>query len=409
VKTAKLLMAVVLAVPLAILSGAHALSSASLRNAPELAIAVFPFNGLASEKLAYGKFADGVKDALAKPSGRAVGENALQADMSADFKVGATDLQEFAASTAQSARDAFSREPLLPKAHALLALSETDPQRKTQIITLASRLNRRELALQGLVLQQKVDEGDYAGTITTLDQILRVHPERKAEFFPLLVDAMAQSATKPAFVALLRDPLPWRDAFLEYAAGQPKVLENLAAIRADVSIDNLVFDQRLIAGLAAQGNLDSAGAIYDMVSQRGQKNNSDVWRSDYPPFDWKLANTAGLRAQPSKDLSVLEFAIEPGNGGSLASRMLLAPSSTFEVRFGHTINSQSQAKDLKLRISCRGASGPFFEEPFVNGEQIFKIGSPPSCKYLEMAITGRAWTGSSELSGTIEPLELNPL
>jgi len=408
-KTTKLLAALALAVPLAVLSGAHALSSASLRNSPELAIAVFPFNGLASEKLAYRQFVDEVQDALAVPSGQVGNENEPQADVNAEFKVGTTSLQQFAASAAQSARDAFSREPLLPKAHAILALSETDPQRKMQIINLASSLNRRELSLQELVLQQKVDQDDYAGMINTLDQILRVHPERKAEFFPLLVDAMAQSATKSAFVALLRDPLPWRDAFLEYAAGQPRALVNLAAIRAGVSIDNLVLDQRLIAGLAAQGNMDSARAIYQIVSQPSEKMNSVGWRSDYPPFDWKLANTAGIRAQPSKDLTILEFAIEPGNGGPLASKMLPTPSSQFEVRLNHTINPQSQAKDLKLRISCKGASEPFLEEPFENGQLTLEIANPPSCKYLEIAITGRAWTGASELSGTIEPLELTPL
>jgi len=408
-ETLRLLVASVVALPLAAISGAHALSSASLRLAPELAISVFPFNGLAAEKLAYATFANRVKDALTGNAGQAADTpGGAQARPRQEFDGGASGLQAYARSAVPAARAALALEPLLPKAHAILAMSEPDPEQRRQIVALASRLNRRELALQGLVLQQKANEGDYAGTITTLDQILRVHPERQAEFFPLLVDALAQKETKQAFSNLLRDDLPWRDAFLGFAVNEPRTLDNLADIREEISLDNLTFDRRLIVGLVAQGNLEKALAVYNLASGPQQGNSASSWKSDYPPFDWELADTAGLRAQADKSLSNLEFSIEPGNGGVLASRLIPAPGSPFQVRISHEVEPLSQTKDLQFRISCMGQAKPFFGDTFSVGESVFQIRNRPDCPYLTIAIAGRAWTGSSALNGKLGTLKISP-
>lgn len=409
-KAIKLLLALVLAVPLAALSGAHGLSSASLRNAPDLSATVFPINGLALEKVAYRNFVGGVTESLAGPDDTELKSNEPETDVTTQFEAGTLDLQDFAQRASQAAREALMLEPLTAKTHAILALSETDLQDKRRLVALASRLNRRELALQGLVLQQRLDDNDYAGTINTLDQILRVHPERKAEFFPLLVNALAQSATKPAFTSLLSEPLPWRDSFLDAAVGDPRVLENLADIRPRIALDNLAFDQRLIAGLADQGSLASAERMYRFVAnpeQSGSQDRAEAWRSAYPPFDWKLADTAEMRAQPSKNLERLELSIEPGNGGILASRILAPPNAPFEIRIGHQIEPASQVKDFRLQLSCWGQSSPFFAEPFAEGKRVFKIDSRPGCEFIELAIIARAWTGSRPLNGFLKPVAIS--
>jgi hypothetical protein len=407
-KPFKLLAASSVSLPLAIICGAHGLSSASLRSSPEFAISVFPANGLAAERLAYGTFVDGVQEALVGPTQRAGPMSDDQAELMKEFEGGTSDLQAFAASASQAARDALALEPLLPKAHALLALAQTDTNKRNQIVALASRLNRREISLQGLVLQQKVEGGDYAGSIETLDQILRVHPERQAEFFPLLVEALARTETIPAFSDLLRNDLPWRDAFLGFAVKDPRTLENLAQIRKGISPDNLAFDQRLIAGLVAQRDIREAAAIYGLAVASNQKMATVSWQSDYPPFDWKLSDTSGLRARANKKLDTLEFSIEPGNGGILASKLISAPPSPFKIGMRVTNEPSSQIKDLKLQISCWNEASPFFEQAFLSGSSVFEIAGNPGCAYLQVAIAGRAWTGSNALAGNLGPLQLNP-
>ncbi|MEQ5789347.1 hypothetical protein J3454_15755 [Erythrobacter sp. NFXS35] len=405
-KLSRLFLAGLVAVPLATFSGAHALSSASLRNAPELSRAVFPPNAVASERLAYAAFLDGVKGAVGAARQDKAASSAAQADGMPASAPSPADLQRLARSPAQAAREALKREPLLPKAHALLALSEADPQKRRRIVTLASNLNRREISLQALVLQQRAEANDYAATIDTLDQILRVHPERQAEFFSLLVNALTQRETRTAFSNLVRDPLPWRDAFLGFAVGKPEALENLAAIRQDIDLDNRAFDQRLIAGLVAQGRIDEAASLYNLVAGSEQGTPAGSWQADYPPFDWQLADTPGLRAQSNSDGTRLEFSVDPGEGGILASRIIPAPSSAFEIRVPHELDPSSEREDLKLRVSCVGQITPFFEDTFANRKSVFAIRRRPDCQYLEVAIAGRAWTGSRALSGTFGELQV---
>lgn len=408
-RTLRLFLAGAVGLPLAVISGAHALSSASLRRSPELALSVFPANGLAAEKIAYRAFVKSVKDSYAGLSQETEPARDTRADINDELEDGPSDLQAFAGRAAKPARDALTLEPLLPKAYALVALAQEDPIKRRKVISLASRLNRRELSLQGLVLQQKANDGDYSGAINTLDEILRVHPERGLEFFPLLVDALLQKEARLAFSRLLGTDLPWRDAFLGFAVSDQRTLDNLAAIRKVISLDNIAFDQRLIAGLVAQGKIEAAADIYSLAAPSKQQQGEVSWQSDYPPFDWKLTDTAGFRAEANKSLSGLEFSIEPGNGGILASKLIPAPEVPFEIRIAHDIDPLAQTKDLKLKISCSGQAAAFFEEPFAVGESIFKVGTRPNCRYLTIDIVGRAWTGSNAINGRIMAFELKSL
>lgn len=404
----KLLITSAVGLSLAVICGAHGLSSASLRYSPESALSLFPANGLALEKVAYVKFVDDVKDDLTGAAQATLAVPGGQEKLMNEFQGRTSDLQPFAAYAIQVTRRAMALEPLLPKAHALLALAQTDLNKRKQIIALASQLNRRDLSLQSLVLQNNAESGDYAASIETLDQVLRVHPERQVDFFPLLVDALAQRETRGAFADLLRNDLPWRDAFLAFAVADPRTFENLASIRRANSFDNFVFDQKLIAGLVARGRVADAAAIYKLAV--GPNHGvSTAWRSDYPPFDWKLSDTSGLRARANRSLDKLEFSIEPGNGGILASKLVPAPSSPFKISISLTNNPPLQIENLKLRISCWGQTSPFFERALVNGVSVSEIAQTTGCAYLQISIVGRAWTGSSALEGTLGPLEFSAL
>lgn len=390
------------AVTLAALSGAHALSSASVRNSPELAAAIWPMNGLALERLAYGSFVDDVRKALTRP-GASAGEQS--ADLAADLQGKGDEIRRLAGLQHATAVKALAYEPLLPKAHAILALSEADPVRQRQLIDLASRLNRRDSALQGLVLQSKVNSKDYAGTIETLDQILRVNPERGAEFYPLLTKALQQPVTIPAFRELLSRPLPWRDAFLMHAVMDPVAARNLATIRKDIRIDNREFNQALTANLVRNGDLVAAADLYGRLAKPAASKTGE-WPSDFPPFDWTFANEPGMRAQPSRDGQSLEFTVDPGNGGVLASRLVPRPAQPFTVRVKHEVASGSSAEDLKLTLTCLGGNGPFFETVLGSGKESFDVRQAPACDYMLLAINGRAWTGSEPLNGSLSGVRI---
>ncbi len=410
-KSLRLLTASLIAVPLALLSGAHALSSVSIRRAPELAKTIYPWNGAAVERVAYSKFVGDVRKELDVgrdgSSKRPEIKGSVQASPDLDVR-----LQRLSSGASASVIGALALEPVLPRAYVLLALSETNLQRRREIITLARRMTRRDSALQGLALQQKRDDQQFAGAISILDQILRVHPEREDELFPLLADAIRLPDTRPAFVRLLRKPLPWRDAFLVFSLGEKRTLGNLAYIRERITLDNLEFDQRLIAGLAKEGDMQAAEKIYRRVaaSSKGRSaGDSAGWVSVYPPFDWKLVDTKAMRAQPDFSQDGLEFYVEPGNGGALASRVIERPDGRLSIAFDLEMQPIDKISDVKLQMTCWGQATPFFEKPLSLMKNIVRIDEFPSCPFVELAIITRAWTGGRALTGTLTPLKITTI
>lgn len=395
------------AIVLAVLSGANALSSASIRSSPELSIAVWPANGLALERVAYRSFVENVRGTLNGTEASKLRSEA-NSDVAKQISLSGLQLQQSAAESEATAKLALIYEPLLPQAHSILILSERDSRRKDRMIALASQLNRRELSLQGLVLQNRIDVGDYPGAINTLDQILRVHPERKAEFFPVLTDALKQRGTNGAFRELLAKPLPWRESFLLYAVRDPKAAANLGVIRKNVNFESSEFDRGLVAKLASIGDIEAAAGIYRLLAKDGSKDSGGQWISAYPPFDWTFADKTGLRAQVGRDNRYLEFAIDPGNGGILASRLITLPSPPVTITIRQILEQGSSSKDLKLTLACYGQKAPFFEAAFGETNGRFDIERRPACNYVSLAIVGRAWTGSTPLNGTFSDVQISP-
>lgn len=388
------------ALAIAVLSCAHALSSAGVRKSPEVSVKIWPANGLALETVAYRSFVKNIREPMGGSQLSEARDLASRTDDDRKITALREDMQRSAVASS-AAINALKYEPLLPKAHAILALSESDPVRQARVIALAYRLNRRELSLQALVLQSRAETGDYAGTIATLDQILRVHPQRRTVFFRILTDALRQRSTMSRFRDLLAKPLPWRDAFLMHAVNDPIAARNLAMIRQDADFDNPDFDRALIASLARNGDLGASALIYSLVNKSTSQSASLSWSSDYPPFDWSFTNKAGLRGQITKDGRNLEFAIDPGNGGVLASRLIELPDGSLSISVRHQLDGGAAPDDLKLTLTCFGKQEAFFEASFKGGRERFDIPERPNCDYSVLAFSGRAWTASSALNGTI--------
>ena len=406
---ARALLACLIALPLAALSGAQAFSSAALKASPQRALTVFPWNGLASEKAAYRTMSAGVRQAAglpgdAGPQTPADGAGALPGSLPS-----MADLARYAGAATDQAREAIRREPLAPSAYVLLALAETDPARRKALVEGAAQLTRRDPVLQVLVLDERGKAGNYLGAIDTLDEILRVHPERREEFFPVLAKALGQPAAVPGLARLLARPLPWRESFLNFAVADGTALENLAVVRERIVIDDPEFDRKLIAQLAQSGRIASAERIYAKVAVAPTTSKgAGAWKADYPPFDWQLADQPGFRAQAGDTPESLEVDVKPGNGGVIAARMLRNPGGPFAMRLSHEVDPASQTGDLKLAIACQGQAEPFFQSAFTGTQSAFAAERAPACPYLTVSITARSWTGGRPLAANLGPLKVMP-
>lgn len=383
----------------------HALSSVLTTSSSSDAVKVYPWNGGALSNLAFENFYQAAGEGLGSQSlgSSRTGPSTFNADAAV-----VTVIEGAALQSADAALRAIRWEPLSPKAYAILALAQTDPLKKDQIIKSAARLSKRELALQDLVLAKNISEGNYAGTIETIDQVLRAHPARGEQFFPLLTAALSIDDTLPQFTDLLSKPFPWRDGFLNFALRNDDALDNLAEIRARVVFDNDGFDQRLIGRLAGQGKLTAARQLYQILAPNPSPIDGTgvlEWHDTYPPLDWALASQRGLRADVVKGGKALSVAVSSGRGGVIASRFLDIPDRQFQLRLTHDLNLSDKMDNLKVQVACAGEKSAFFDEAVRDAIQEFRIDARnQNCSMYNLMISARAWTGSNDLNGTISPL-----
>lgn len=387
----RVLLASLAAIPLALVSGAQAFSSAAVRRAPEAALAVFPWNGLAAEEATFRRLAAEAKPSAAPPA-------------TASPAIGVP-----SGASADLARDAIRREPLATRAYIVLALAEADSARRGKILATTGRLTRRDQALQTLLLEQYGKAGDYPRMIEALDANLRVHPEWRDVVFPALARTLSEEpAVVPTMARLLARPLPWREGFLNAAVVAPHAPDNLAALRERIALDDPEFDRRLIARLAGDGRFVPAEQLYAKVAGANRAAAGEGWRAAFPPFDWQLADQPGFRAQSGDRPGTLEIVAAAGNGGIIAAQVRRNPGAPFTLSLTSEVDPQSQIDDLHLRVACGGASGvagePFFDRPFTKGANVFSVDPPSGCPFLALTITARAWTGKPPLRATLSSM-----
>lgn len=377
----KLLIIGVPCLLLAVVLLLQALSGVVARRDPATALAMFPGNGLALEQQAFNTFAAAATDP--------------------------EDLPTAARAAEVQARAALAATPLAPRAHAILALAASSPQQRSQILDAASALNRRDLALQGLVLEQHLARGDYAETLKTLDQMQRVNVRMRQTFFPLLVQALNEPGTEQLFVEMLDLSAPWHELFLRFALDDAGARLKLAAIRAELTINDPEFDRRLISRLAAQGELEVAQQMYRLV--QGDRQSSDetsIWAAEYPPFDWALSEEPDMRAQPSRNSETLEIFVRPGSGGVVAQRIMDFPPTAFAIT---TTLETGPARPgaVRIEIHCAADGRELFAAPLANGANRIAVAAlAGDCAQPRLAIHARSRQGEPSLRANLAPIKL---
>ena len=374
-------VAITLGLVLAAVLGAQSAGIALTKKAPDTAIAAFPLNGLAYENIASAVFL-ATTEATGSP-------------------------EEGAKAARPWALEAFRLEPLVPKAHAILALAEDDPEKRKQILDAALALNRREPRLQAVVLQQQVADANYPAAIASLDRILRVKPSQYNELFPVLINVFAQEGATDEFAKILDGSSEWHGRFFRFAASQPSALRNMAELRRKMSFDDEVTDRALLRSLVREGDVATAYSLYQRIAGADATDAVGAWSSDYPPFDWSLTDEAGLRAQPSLTGKGLEISVKPGKGGVVARRLIRAPATPFAIAVDHTIERQQALQDIDITVRCAGQSDEILNANLVRQNDGYRIDSlPDECNFIEIGLEARAWSGRSAVNEEIEAIRV---
>jgi hypothetical protein len=371
---------------LAIVLGAQALSNVVETKAPQLAITLNPFNGPGHEEFAQDSFRDSITDPA--------------------------DLSPAARSALEPAIAAFKLEPLVPQALAIAALTRSDPDQRREVLAAAMELNRRDTTLQSVALSQAIEDLDYAGTIGAIDRILRVRPQRSAELFPILIEALKRRESGSEFVELLDFSSPWHDRFLMTAVENEEARLTLSDIRGDLALNNEAFDRRLIAGLAAQGEIERARMLYERANEgrlASEENLSALsWNAAYPPFDWVLVSRSDLRAQPSLDAETLEIFARSGQGGVVATRLIPSVGSSLRIETEVESDIGFSPGSLVLNLSCAAGRRTAFEQDLERGRNVSTFGPGlEDCGLLRLDLRARSFTGQPTLRADIARLRID--
>ena len=374
-------VSIALGLVLAAALGAQSAGIALTKKAPDTAIAAFPLNGLAYENIASAVFL-ATTEATGSP-------------------------EEGAKAARPWALQAYRLEPLVPKAHAILALAEDDPEKRRQILDAALALNRREPRLQAVVLQQQVGDADYPAAIASLDRILRVKPSQYNELFPVLINVFAQEGATDEFAKILDGSSEWHGRFFRFAASQPSALRNMAELRRKMSFDDEITDRALLRSLVREGDVATAYSLYQRIAGADATGAAGAWSNDYPPFDWSLTDDAGLRAQPSLSGKGLEISVKPGKGGVVAHRLMRAPATPFAIAVDHAIERQQALQDIDITVRCTGQSDEILNANLVRQNGGYRIDSlPDECNFIEIGLEARAWSGRSAVNEEIEAIRV---
>lgn len=384
--------AVVIGLIASVMLALQAASSVTERSAPEFAISLNPANGMAAEQAAHSRFSDASSDG-ATPDPARVAKAAAQAR--------------------SLALASYASEPLTPKSLTVIALATTDLDLRGQILDFATRLNRRDLALQLAALDFSVQNDRAIAAINTLDQLLRVHPQYSDQFFPSLQQAMLVPETEATFAKLLDGSSPWHHAFAMFTVRDAASRLRLARLRSRISITDERFDGQLISGLAEQGELETAAQVYRQVTKSDDRLRDGAtilsWRGEYPPFDWQFLDRKEIRAKPGPSGDRLEIFIRPGQGGIIASRIIRLPEGA-SGKLSFKLDSTRPIIPGRVRMSlfCGTEKELVIVTELKSGDNSISFTpNKVTCAALRVEIYARAYRGEPVFRARIGKMQLS--
>ncbi|MBV7258507.1 tetratricopeptide repeat protein [Erythrobacter crassostreae] len=359
-------------------------SMISTKAQPDTAAWLFPINGAAIERAAFDDFSQRASETgEPREAALAVREEALQA---------------------------LRHDPTAVKAHVLIAMAQEKGEKRDALALAASKLNRRDLALQGVMLQVYLEKDDSPRAVQTLDQILRVHPSYSADFFPILGEALRDDQGPTTFARYIDGTSPWHtDFFANYAVREEPLLANVAKLRMERELADERFDQQLIRRLAETGRAEEAQDLFFAIAGADEDTSTNGtldWTARFPPFHWQFVDQPDLRGQASTDETQLEIYARTGNGGVIAQRIVAPPQGPFAIELALLDATAGRKESVRLRLQCPGDPAPFFVEPLDKGQNRFTFESKPNCSQMLLTIFARAFSGEPTLNASLSKITI---
>jgi hypothetical protein len=267
------------------------------------------------------------------------------------------------------AKRALQRDPTVIPAWRTIGLALAARGREEdagRLMAFTHRLSRRDLPTELWLIEDSVRRNDVDGALRHYDTALRTSSEAGEILLPIMVAALDKQELVKPIAALVADDPPWAPGFFDYLTRQPPRGDNAAAlldlVRKDGYSAPMPNASQLPQLLVQRGEFAAAYKAY-RVLQQGDRTITDAndqfaKSPKVIPFDWNLAATSDVRAEPQLRNESDRFAalhVLAGNGAIDTAARKLAMLHPGQYVLAAAIDSEGAAPE-SLRWSVRCAS-----------------------------------------------------
>lgn len=310
------------------------------------------------------------------------------------------------------AREALRREPLAVGSATLLsvdAMLAGDRSRADRLLDYASRLSRRNLSTQLLLIERAVSRNDAAGALRQFDITLRTSQTSFPTLFPVLANAIADPYFLEPMKRIAREDPSWFPFFVGEAVTVDGALPNLARIMAaapDTATGrNEELRQNLLDRMVATGRVGEARRYYQAIHPdvRGLVLDQRFSRPDLqPPFGWRLASEPDLLAEYARGEG-LHYIASADRGGVLASQTVMLRAGRYRL----DMPVQPAAGSLGWSLRCEGTAADIPSERSVSsGRLTTRFAVPEGCQTQMLSLEIAPSSDPAGQEGTVSGMTI---
>lgn len=332
--------------------------------------------------------------------------------------------------TLDALRSAAGRSPMnQKKLHALVVASyfSLEPSKREGLISQLQALGYRDTRAIQSILHHAGRVIQPQRIITLADALLR---REALENYPFLVFAALES--QPPLHSYLVDKLrtspPWLDRFLTYKEilNPPGAVDGriktIAALQERGPATSRNAYAILLNKLVTSGATEEAHTIFRTLdrSYRPSAPLSDpkfmaaaalVDGSEIYPFEWRLADGQGFRAQATlaQSVAILELRWD-GRGTPLLASQLTAftPDAPYQLQIAGMDALPELTRWLDFSVACEGGEVTYFEQPVIDQKSDFLRFEQKSipCRFGVFRIVGKPHDGTRSREAVFDSIKL---
>lgn len=290
------------------------------------------------------------------------------------------------------AKSAVSIEPMMGDALAAMVLSRRCTSRQAFFAAAQATepLNRRDLALQVLQLEEQLQQRKPDAVMATMRRMIVIYPELSDRLVPLLARVIVDDASLNKVVQLVKQQSDWKSSFLRYAAETFKPDRVLWVRRAYGGFDRDLteIDNDAVAALAKRGDLAAAWS-YFQIAAPGTAAKRDTHllgaAAMYQPFGWSLSSSDQLQVRPGESTeSLLVATLHLRAAGTLASQVYPAKDGVYVVTID--VGPESDVV-VKVQTRCLEPLGTGTWINLRNGESFNPSKLGGGCRFASIQVS----------------------